>query len=78
VSVYDRARDLADAIIASEESLRMADALALAGEGQISGAELNEAVNDYNALINEALDIVRMSAGMRQGCGNCRGERKGE
>ena len=78
MSVYDKARELADAILASEESLRLADMAASAEEGGISEEELNEAINDFNALINESLDIVRMSAGIGKGCGNCGGACKGE
>jgi len=73
MSVYSKARELADEILASEESLRLTDAMALAEQGGASGGELNTAVNNYNALINEALDIVRMSLGINSGCGNCGG-----
>jgi len=77
VSVYSKARELADAILASEESLRLADAKALAEEGGISDNELNAAVNDYNALVNEAMEIVQMSIGQGGRCGNCGCARKG-
>ena len=78
MTVYEKARELADAILASEESLRMADAMALAGSNSVTENERNKAVDDYNALVNEALDIVRMSAGVYGGCGSCRGACKGE
>ncbi|MDR1560085.1 MAG: YlbF family regulator [Clostridiales bacterium] len=71
MSVYTKARELTDAILASEESLRLADARALAEEGRISDNELKAAVNDLNALINEAMGIVRMGLGLSGGCGNC-------
>ena len=72
MSVYDKARELADAILSSEESLRMADALALAETNADYSAEASQAVEDYNALVNEALDIVRMGIGAENGCGGCR------
>ena len=78
MSVYEKARELADAIVASEESLRMADALALADESGISENELNQAINDYNALINDAMEIVRLSTGTTKKCGDCRSVCKGE
>ena len=78
MSVYSKARELADEILASDESLRMADAMALAKDGGISADELNEAINNYNALINDTLDIVRMSLGINNGCGKCGGSCKGE
>lgn len=77
MSVYDKARELADAILASEESLRMADAMASAEKGRVPEEELNKAIEDYNALINEALDIVRMSIGADKGCENRCGVCKG-
>ena len=72
MSVFDKARELADAILASEESIRMADVMELAENGGASDNEVNKAINDYNALINEALDIVRMSIGVNKACGSCR------
>ena len=78
MSVFSKARELADELVASEESCRLADAKALADDGLISENELNSAVNDYNSLINKAIDIVRMGAGVYEGCGNCgRGCKKG-
>ena len=78
MSVYVKARELAGAILASEESLRLADARALAEEDGISASELNAAIDDYNALIDEALDILFMSIGVDRGCGRrghaCKGE----
>ena len=71
MSVYTKARELADEILASEESCRLADAMALAYNGLISDNELNAAVNDFNLLISEVIDIVRMSVGINEGCGNC-------
>ena len=71
MSVYSKARELADAILASEESLRLADAKALAADGRISENELNSAIRDYNDMVNEAFDIVRMSIGAGQECGGC-------
>ena len=71
MSVFVKARELADEILASEESCRLADAMAMAEEGLVSEGELNAAVNDYNALVNEALDIVRMSIGISSGCKSC-------
>ena len=65
--VYEKARELAEAILASEESARLADAK----QGGVSEAELNKASEDYCALINEALDIVRMSVGLGSACGGC-------
>ncbi|MDR2649028.1 MAG: YlbF family regulator [Clostridiales bacterium] len=73
MSVHSKARELADEILASEESLRLADAKALASAGGMSDNELNAAVNDYSALINEAMDIIRLSLGFNGGCGHCRG-----
>ena len=69
MSVYSKARELADAILASEESLRLADAMTMSEDGRVSESDINKAADDYNTLVNEALDIVRMSIGMD--CGNC-------
>ena len=71
MSVFIKARELADAILASEESCRLADAMAMADNGVISDSEMNAAVNDFNALVNEALEIVRMSIGVSNNCGSC-------
>jgi len=73
VSVYEKARELAGAILASDESLRLADLRALAERGGASDSELMKAAEDYNALINEALEIVRMSVGLEDRCGGCCG-----
>ena len=68
MSVFDKARELADTILASEESCRLADAKTLAENGQISNQELNAAITDYNTLINDAMEIVRESLGISDGC----------
>jgi len=74
VSVFIKARELADAILASEESCRLADAMAMAKDGLVSDCEVNAAVNDYNALVNEVLEIVYMSIGISKNCGcRCKG-----
>ena len=78
MSVYIKARELAGEILASEESCRLADAMAMAKDGLISDSEMNAAVNDFNSLVNEALEIVRMSIGIFKSCGNCGSCGKGE
>jgi len=71
VNVYSKARELADAILASEESLRLADARALDKEGYISEKEFNNAVHDFNTLVIEVMEILHMSIGLSSKCGNC-------
>ena len=75
MSVYSKARELADEILASEESLRLSDVLIQAENGGVSDEEVYKAMSDYNALVEGTLDIVRMSAGVgggcQSGCGVC-------
>ena len=71
MSVYEKARELAGAILASDESLRLADLRALAERGGVLDSELRKAAEDYNQLINEALDIVRLSVGAEDNYGSC-------
>jgi len=71
MKVFNKARELAEAIQASEESCRLADARSLVKEGTVSEQELQAAIKDYNALVDEAIGIVNMSIGTHDGgCGS--------
>jgi len=71
-TVYDMARALGKALLASEESLRLSDALAAEADER----ETESARSDYNNLINRVVGIILSEAAAedpKDNSGKCSG-----
>ncbi|MDR2903014.1 MAG: hypothetical protein LBU77_00660 [Clostridiales bacterium] len=59
---FEKARELGELLLASEESLRLADARADDAENEESAAALSVAEKDFSALVNQVLAVVSSTA----------------
>jgi len=80
MAIYELARELGRALLASEESLRLADAVESyeADESVQNANELSLAEDDFRALIDQIIGIVLSEAtdsfSENEGCGGeCKG-----
>ncbi|MDR2903312.1 MAG: hypothetical protein LBU77_02215 [Clostridiales bacterium] len=85
---FEKARELGELLLASEESLRLADARANYKENGALSAELLSAEKDLNMLVSQVLSVItstvtgelveEYAAGCGKSCGGCGNHNKHE
>jgi hypothetical protein len=72
-TIYGKARELAEAVLASDESLRLADAYELYEKNKMSKAEYDKALHDFLDVVSRVNNIFYESVGVENGSGACGG-----